>query len=100
MSTAPAAKVTIYTTAYCPYCFAAKRLLDKKSVRYTEIRCDDRPDLRSWLIETSGRQTVPQIFVNATAIGGYDDMAALDKQGRLDPLLATAPSADAKPLPG
>lgn len=81
------AKVEIYTTPTCPYCHAAKALLADKGVDYQEITVLD-PDLRAAMTERAhGRRTVPQIFVGETHVGGYDDMAALDRQGKLDPLL-------------
>lgn len=82
------AKVEIYTTPTCPYCHAAKSLLSDKGVDYTEITVLD-PDLRAAMTQrANGRRTVPQIFIGETHVGGYDDMAALDRQGGLDPLLA------------
>ena len=82
------AKIEIYTTPTCPYCHAAKALLADKGVDYTEITVLD-PDLREKMTQRAhGRRTVPQIFIGETHVGGYDDMAALDRQGRLDPLLA------------
>ncbi|MCW5723042.1 MAG: glutaredoxin 3 [Devosia sp.] len=82
------AKVEIYTTPTCPYCHAAKALLTDKSVDYTEITVLD-PALREAMTQrANGRRTVPQIFIGETHVGGYDDMAALDRQGGLDPLLA------------
>lgn len=81
------AKVEIYTTPTCPYCHAAKSLLADKGVDYTEISVLD-PDLRAAMTERAhGRRTVPQIFIDEAHVGGYDDMAALDRAGRLDPLL-------------
>ena len=82
------AKVEIYTTPTCPYCHAAKALLNEKAVDYSEITVLD-PDLREKMTQRAhGRRTVPQIFVGDTHVGGYDDMAALDRRGGLDPLLA------------
>ncbi len=82
-------KVEIYTKAYCPYCVRAKALLDQKGVNYTEFRIDVQPELRSLMIErANGGSTVPQIFINAQHIGGCDDMLALERQNKLDPLLA------------
>ena len=82
------AKVEIYTTPTCPYCHAAKSLLAEKGVEYHVITVLD-PDLRAAMTERAhGRRTVPQIFIGETHVGGYDDMAALDRQGKLDPLLA------------
>jgi glutaredoxin 3 len=81
-------KVEIYTTQWCPYCHAAKSLLDEKGVEYQEVYADD-PDTRMAMVQRAhGRRTVPQIFVGETHVGGYDDMAALDRSGKLDPLLA------------
>lgn len=82
------AKVEIYTTPTCPYCHAAKALLKEKGVDYSEITVLD-PDLREKMTQRAhGRRTVPQIFVGDTHVGGYDDMAALDRRGGLDQLLA------------
>jgi len=79
--------VEIYTTPTCPYCHAAKSLLSEKGVSFTEITVLD-PELRAKMTERAhGRRTVPQIFIGETHVGGYDDMAALDRQGKLDPLL-------------
>ena len=82
------AKIEIYTTPTCPYCHAAKSLLNEKGADYTEITVLD-PDRRAAMTQrANGRRTVPQIFIGETHVGGYDDMAALERQGRLDPLLA------------
>jgi glutaredoxin 3 len=82
------AKIEIYTTPTCPYCHAAKSLLTDKGADYTEITVLD-PDLRAAMTERAhGRRTVPQIFIGETHVGGYDDMAALDRAGGLDELLA------------
>ncbi|HTN60007.1 MAG TPA: glutaredoxin 3 [Devosia sp.] len=81
------AKVEIYTTPTCPYCHAAKSLLSDKGADYTEITVLD-PDLRAAMTERAhGRRTVPQIFIGQTHVGGYDDMAALERAGGLDALL-------------
>jgi glutaredoxin 3 len=93
------AHVQIYVTSTCPYCVAAKRLLGKKKVSFTEINVEDRPELRSWLMATSGQRTVPQIFVNGESVGGFSDIDDLDREGKLDPLLAQAPDAGAPALP-
>jgi glutaredoxin 3 len=95
----PAADVVVYTTTYCPYCVRAKALLDKKGARYAEVECTDRPEIRDWLVEASKQRTVPQVFINGRPVGGFSDIAALDKAGQLDPLLAEPPPADAAPLP-
>jgi glutaredoxin 3 len=81
-------KVEIYTTTWCPYCNAAKSMLDEKGVPYSEINADD-PQVRMDMVQRAhGRRTVPQIFVGNTHVGGYDEMAALERRGKLDPLLA------------
>lgn len=81
--------VEIYTTPTCPYCLAAKRLLVKKAVPFTEIDVSRDPDLRQAMtVRAGGRRTVPQIFVGGTHVGGCDDLHALDAEGGLDPLLA------------
>lgn len=83
-------KVEIYTTPTCPYCHAAKALLNDKGVAYDEITVLD-PELRAAMTQRAhGRRTVPQIFVGTTHVGGYDDLAALDRQGKLEPLLEGA----------
>jgi glutaredoxin 3 len=80
-------KVEIYTTAWCPYCHAAKDLLDAKGISYSEIDATD-PERRGEMVQRAhGRRTVPQIFIGETHVGGYDDMAALERRGKLDPLL-------------
>ncbi|HEO1376479.1 TPA: glutaredoxin 3 [Legionella pneumophila] len=79
-------EVILYTTGYCPYCIKAKELLDRKKVIYTEIRVDLQPELREEMIQKSGRRTVPQIFINGQAIGGCDDLYALEAQGTLNEL--------------
>lgn len=82
------AKVEIYTTPTCPYCHAAKAMLRDKGVDYSEIDVLD-PEMRASMTQRAhGRRTVPQIFVGETHVGGYDDMAALERSGKLDPLLS------------
>jgi glutaredoxin 3 len=83
-----AVTVTIYTRAWCGYCTAAKELLDAKGVAYTEIDTEADPELRKWLIKTTGRRTVPQVFIDDKPVGGYTDIRALDYRGELDRLLA------------
>ncbi len=81
--------VLMYTTAVCPYCVRAEQLLKRKGVQQIEkIRVDLKPELRDDMIEKTGRRTVPQIFINGVHVGGYDDLAALDRAGGLDELLA------------
>lgn len=79
--------VTIYTSRLCGYCFAAKRLLDKKSIEYREISVDGQPEVRQEMTQRSGARTVPQIFIDAQPIGGCDDLYALEASGQLDELL-------------
>jgi len=81
--------VTIYTRAMCGYCSAAKRLLEKKGVKYTEHDASFSPELRQEMISrANGRTTFPQIFIGANHIGGCDDLHSLEAEGRLDTLLA------------
>ena len=81
--------VEIYTTPTCPYCLAAKRLLTKKGVAFTEIDVSRDPDLRLAMTNRAGgRRSVPQIFIAGTHVGGSDDLHALEHEGRLDGLLA------------
>ena len=80
--------VKMYTTAVCPYCVRAKQILKSKGVeQIEEIRVDLDPEARTHMMESTGRRTVPQIFIGSTHVGGYDDLAALDAQGGLLPLL-------------
>lgn len=80
-------KVLMYSTATCPFCTRARDLLDRKQVKYEDIRIDEHPEKRAEMMERSGRRTVPQIFINDEAIGGCDDLHALESQGQLDKLL-------------
>jgi glutaredoxin 3 len=80
--------VTIYTTRICPYCIAAKRLLKDRAIPYEEIDVTGDDAKRAWLVETTGRRTVPQIFIRGEAVGGYDELAKLDKSGALAQKLA------------
>lgn len=83
------AKVVMYTSAICPYCINAERLLRHKGVTEIEkIRVDLQPELRAEMMEKTGRRTVPQIYIGERHVGGFDDLHALDMQGGLDPLLA------------
>jgi glutaredoxin 3 len=82
------ALVTIYTKSWCPYCSAAKELLTKKGVAFTELEITGKADLKDEMVRRSGRATVPQIFVGSTHVGGCDDLYALDQRGGLDPLIA------------
>jgi glutaredoxin 3 len=84
------AKVLMYSTRFCPYCVRARSLLDSKRVSYTDISVDESPNLRREMTERSGRHTVPQIWIGDLHVGGFDDMALLERQGRLDELLTPA----------
>lgn len=85
------ARVSMYCTAVCPYCQMAERLLRSKGVSEVDkIRVDLDPERRVEMMEKTGRRTVPQIYIEATHVGGYDDLAALDRAGRLDELLRSA----------
>ncbi len=80
--------VKIYTTTYCGYCVRAKDLLTRKGVKYEELDVTGDDEMRTKLVEMSGGQrTVPQIFIGDTHVGGYSDLARLDSEGRLDPML-------------
>ncbi len=78
------AEVIMYATRFCPYCMRARSLFKKKGVEYTEISVGRDRDLWDEMEQRSGRNTVPQIFINDESVGGYDDIAALDRQGELD----------------
>lgn len=80
--------VTIYTRDFCGYCTAAKALLDRKGVAYTEINATGDARKRQEMMTRSGRTTFPQIFIGATHVGGCDDLHEAERQGRLDQLLA------------
>lgn len=85
------AEVVIYTTPFCPYCSRAKRLLDSKGVAYEEIDLYMQPGRRDEMVQRAeGRMTVPQIFIDGTPVGGSDDIHALDRAGKLDPMLGLA----------
>jgi glutaredoxin 3 len=82
------ARIQMYTTAWCGYCVRAKALLDARGLTYEEIRIDDDPDFRQKLFDLTGGWTVPQILVDDRSIGGYTELWRLDREGRLDELLA------------
>ena len=85
------AKVRMYTTAVCPYCNMAERLLKAKGIDEIEkIRVDLQPDQRVQMMEMTGRRTVPQIYIGDMHVGGFDDLSALDREGKLEPLLRDA----------
>jgi glutaredoxin 3 len=79
--------VTLYTTAYCPYCINAKALLTRKGVTYEEIDVSRSPERMAEMLQRSKRHSVPQIFIGEHHVGGFDDLAALERGGELDALL-------------
>ena len=82
------AEVTMYTTAVCPYCIRAERLLEAKGVTdLKKVRVDLDPQQRMLMMEKTGRRTVPQIYIGDTHVGGFDDLHALDQAGKLTALL-------------
>jgi glutaredoxin 3 len=86
MSASP--EIVMYSTNWCAYCQRARSLLDRKGVSIQEIKIDDSPEQRDIMLKRSGgRRTVPQIFIGERHVGGYDDLAALDRAGELDKLL-------------
>lgn len=88
-------RVLLYTTRYCPYCIQARALLVRKGVEFQDIPVDADPARRAEMQQRSGRRTVPQIWIGEHHVGGYDDLAALEREGRLDKLLQRAPGAGA-----
>ena len=82
------AEVKIYTRQWCGYCYAAERLLRAKGVEFENIDCTGDREKRQWLVEVTGRTTVPQVFIDGKSVGGYDDLKVLDRSGELDKLLA------------
>ncbi len=82
------AKVIVYSSAHCPYCVMAKQLLERKGVDFKEIRVDLDPSKREEMMKKSQQRTVPQIFINNKAVGGYTDLVAIDRAKQLDGLLA------------
>jgi len=85
------ARIMMYSTGVCPYCQMAERLLRSKGVsEIDKVRVDLEPERRVEMMEKTGRRTVPQIYIGDTHVGGYDDLAALDRAGGLDPLLNAA----------
>ena len=84
------AKIVMYSTAMCPYCINAERLLTSKGVKSIDkIRVDLQPEQRLEMIEKTGRRTVPQIYINDQHIGGFEELRVLDLSGQLEPMLAS-----------
>jgi len=80
-------EITMYTKSWCPYCDRAKRLLQEKGQRWTEIDIEEHPERRAEMVQRAGRTTVPQIWIGERHVGGFDDLAALERAGELDALL-------------
>jgi glutaredoxin 3 len=83
-------RVQVYTTNYCGYCVRAKALLSRLNIGFQEIDVSEDQEKRDWLVKTSGQRTVPQIFIDGRAIGGYVELAALERAGGLRELTASA----------
>ena len=81
-------EITLYSTLVCPYCVAAKNFLKSKGLEWTEVRIDLDPVEREKMVAKAKRTSVPQIFVGDVHVGGYDDMMAMHREGRFEPLLA------------
>ncbi|MBA1241289.1 glutaredoxin 3 [Pseudomonas japonica] len=81
------AQIVVYSSDWCPYCSRAKALLAKKGVAFEEIRVDGQPQLRAEMTKKAGRTSVPQIWIGDYHVGGCDDLYALERAGKLDPLL-------------
>jgi len=84
------AEVVMYRTRFCPYCMRAAVLLKSKGIAFEEIDVSNDPATRDRLLRETGSHTVPQVFINGVSVGGYDDIATLDRRGALDPLLREA----------
>ena len=85
------ARVTMYATGYCPYCMMAERLLLQKGVEIDKIRVDLEPQRRAEMVARTHRRTVPQIYIGEHHVGGCDELYALEREGKLDALLAAGP---------
>jgi len=81
------ARVQVYTKRNCPYCVRAKALLGRKGIVYEEIDVEADEALRLWLVDATGQRTVPQVFADGRSLGGFTDIAALDREGKLDEIL-------------
>ena len=84
----PVAPVTVYTGSFCGYCMRVLDLLQRRGIEYTEISVEDSPGLRDELVAKSGRRSLPQIYLGERYLGGAEELAALDRSGELDRLLA------------
>jgi glutaredoxin 3 len=86
------ARVKVYTTRFCGYCTAAKGLLAKRGIDYEEVDVSSADEVRRWLLDVTGARTVPQIFIDDAPVGGYQELAKLDRSGELQNLLAACAS--------
>ena len=96
MGSSKPADIVMYRTQFCGYCLRAARLLSQKGAKVREIDVSDDPPTRRWLREVTRQSTVPQIFINGVSVGGYDEIAALERQGNLDSLLLAELDAAAR----
>jgi glutaredoxin 3 len=85
-------RVRMYSTLICPYCIRAKVLLKSKGIAYEDVDVTGDAKARAWLLQTTGRRTVPQIFIDGESIGGFHELRAMDRAGELDRRLAAAPN--------
>ncbi len=83
-------EVKVYSSRFCGYCVAAERLLSSKGIEYQLIKVDEDPAMFDYMIEASGRRTVPQIFIGKHHVGGFDDLSAINQSGELDSLLGAS----------
>lgn len=88
-----AERVVVYVTDYCPYCVRAKSLLDKRHIPYDVVDVSNDPEKRQWLVDTTRRRTVPQIFIDGTPVGGSDDLHELDRSGKLATMMSAQPAS-------
>jgi len=84
----PSVPVVVYTKRWCAYCVRAKALLERRAIPFDTIDVSDDPERRAWLVQATGRKKLPQIFIRDRAIGGFDELAALDRRGELRALVA------------
>ena len=87
--------VVIYTTKWCGYCMMALRLLRAKGITFAQVPVDGDRQARAWLVQRTGRRTVPQVFIGGQSVGGYDEISQLDDEGELMPLVAAAQARSA-----
>ena len=91
------AEVVMYRTRFCPYCTRAAALLHRKGAEVREVDVSNDPEMRSMLLAQTGSGTVPQIFINGVAVGGFDEISSLDRRALLDPMLREAAPRPAVP---